>query len=131
VKENLKIVAKNPTRLMKNAIPYLPLASRNIQNEMKNFPKNYNTTNSSNPTAEVKTRNPIKPFLTQQHKMPIFPLNKVNLDPLKLDLPPSEKLKILKKENKFLFEITQEEKKAAEQLRSYIDNQCDEYREEI
>ena len=51
---------------------------------------------------------------------PKFPLNKVNLDPLKLDLPTTDKLKILKKQNIFLFQSTEEERQATDRLRSYI-----------
>jgi len=38
--------------------------------------------------------------------------------------PAKEKLKILKHQNKFLFELTEEERKAAELLKSYIEGQC-------
>jgi len=55
-------------------------------------------------------------------------VNKLNLDSLKLDLPAVEKLKILRKQNKFLFELTDEERNATDQLKTYLDKKYEEYR---
>jgi hypothetical protein len=56
-------------------------------------------------------------------------MNKLNLDSLKLDLPALEKLKILRKQNKFLFELTDEERSATDQLKSFLDKKYEEYKE--